>query len=42
MVSSVIEGGIVMARAVSEPSMTARQIMLLRSYVRLLFSPRLK
>jgi TetR/AcrR family transcriptional repressor of nem operon len=42
MVSSVIEGGIVMARAVSEPSITARQIMLLRSYVRLLFSPRLK
>lgn len=42
MVSSVIEGGIVMARAVSEPSITARQIMLLRSYVRLLFSLRLK
>ncbi|MEJ2517045.1 MAG: TetR/AcrR family transcriptional regulator [Methyloceanibacter sp.] len=42
MVSSVIEGGIVMARAVSEPSITARQIMLLRSYVRLLFSPQLK
>lgn len=42
MVSSVIEGGIVMSRAVSEPSITARQIMLLRSYVRLLFSPRLK
>lgn len=42
MVSSVIEGGIVMSRAVSEPSITARQIMLLRSYVKLLFSPRLK
>lgn len=42
MVSSVIEGGIVMSRAVSEPSITARQIMLLRSYVRLLFSPRVK
>lgn len=42
MVSAVIEGGIVMARAVAEPSLTARQVMLLRSYVKLLFSPRLK
>ncbi|MGI9421693.1 MAG: TetR/AcrR family transcriptional regulator [Hyphomicrobiaceae bacterium] len=42
MVSSVIEGGIVMARAVGEPMLTAQQIMLLRSYVKLLFSPRLQ
>ncbi len=42
MVSSVIEGGIVMARALAEPSVTAQQIMLLRSYVKILFSPRLK
>lgn len=41
MVSSIIEGGIVMSRAVSEASITARQIMLLRSYVKLLFLPRL-
>jgi len=40
MVSSVIEGGIVMARALAEPSVTARQILLLRSYVKVLFSPR--
>jgi len=42
MVSSVIEGGIIMSRALAEPSITAQQIMLLRSYVKLLFSPRLK
>ena len=42
MVSSVIEGGIVMSRALAEPSITAQQIMLLRSYVKVLFSPRLK
>lgn len=42
MVSAVIEGGIVMARALAEPSITAQQIMLLRSYVKVLFSPRLK
>lgn len=37
MVSAVIEGGIVMARAVGEPSITAQQVLLLRSYVKLLF-----
>ena len=42
MVSSVIEGGIVISRAVGEPSITAQQVMLLRSYVKGLFSPRLK
>jgi TetR/AcrR family transcriptional regulator, transcriptional repressor for nem operon len=40
MVSSVIEGGLVMSRAVGEPLITAQQILLLRSYVKLLFSPR--
>jgi len=39
MVSSVIEGGIIMSRAVGEPQITAQQIMLLRSYIKLLFSP---
>ncbi len=39
MVSSVIEGGLVMSRAVGEPLITAQQILLLRSYVKLLFSP---
>ncbi len=42
MVSSVIEGGIVMSRAVGEPLITAQQVMLLRSYLKLLFSPRLQ
>lgn len=42
MVSSVIEGGIVMSRAVGEPLITAQQIMLLRSYLKLLFSPRVQ
>lgn len=41
MVSSVIEGGLVMARALQDPPVTAQQVMLLRSYVKLLFSPRL-
>ena len=39
MVSSVIEGGIVMARALDTPGITSEQIMLLRSYVKLLYSP---
>ena len=38
MVSAVIEGGIVIARALEEPSATSQQVMLLRSYVKLLFS----
>lgn len=37
MVSSTVEGGIVMSRAVGEPMVLAEQIMLLRSYIRLLF-----
>ena len=40
MVSSIIEGGIIMARAVEEPELTSQQILLLRSYVKLLYSPR--
>lgn len=42
MVSSVIEGGIVMARAVEQPLITSQQVMLLRSYVKLLFSPKVQ
>lgn len=42
MVSSVIEGGIVMSRAVGEPHITAQQVILLRSYLKLLFSPRVQ
>jgi len=39
MVSVVLEGGIVTARALREPLITAQQVMLLRSYIKLLFSP---
>ena len=40
MVSTVVEGGIVMSRAVHEPALTSAQVLLLRSYVKLLFSRR--
>ncbi|MCA8880402.1 MAG: TetR/AcrR family transcriptional regulator [Rhodobacteraceae bacterium] len=40
MVSGIVEGGIVMARAMNDPLITSQQVMLLRSYVKLLFSPR--
>ncbi|MEQ8831473.1 MAG: TetR/AcrR family transcriptional regulator [Alphaproteobacteria bacterium] len=39
MVSSVIEGGLVISRAIGEPRITGRQVLLLRSYVKLLFVP---
>ncbi|SMQ64355.1 transcriptional regulator, TetR family [Altererythrobacter xiamenensis] len=39
MVSAVLEGGIVMARALSEPSLTSQQVHLLRSYIKLLYRP---
>lgn len=41
MVSAIVEGAIVIARAVNEPMVTVEQILLLRSYVRLLFKPAL-
>jgi TetR/AcrR family transcriptional repressor of nem operon len=40
MVSTVIEGGIIMARAVGEPAVTMQQILMLRLYLKLLFAPR--
>lgn len=40
MVSAVIEGGIIMARAVGEPAVTVQQILMLRSYLKLLFASR--
>ena len=39
-VSTVVEGGIVIAKSLGEPKMTAGQVMLLRQYIRLLFLPR--
>ncbi|PJK31649.1 TetR/AcrR family transcriptional regulator [Minwuia thermotolerans] len=40
MFSTVIEGGIVMSKALRDPPLLARQVLLLRSYVKLLLSPR--
>ncbi|MFN3227114.1 MAG: TetR/AcrR family transcriptional regulator [Hyphomicrobiales bacterium] len=40
MVSSVAEGGLVLQRALREPNNASEQIMLLRSYLKLLFSPK--
>lgn len=39
MVSAVIEGGIIMGRALGEPKATSEQVLMLRSYVKLLFAP---
>ena len=39
MVSAVVEGGIIVARALNEPGATSAQVMLLRDYVKMLFSP---
>ncbi|SPH17830.1 Transcriptional regulator AcuR [Defluviimonas aquaemixtae] len=41
-VNTVVEGGLVMGKALSQPHMICGQIMLLRSYIRLLFEPRLQ
>lgn len=38
MISSTVEGGIVLSRAVDEPKVLGEQIILLRSYIKLLFS----
>ena len=40
LVSGVIEGGLVVAKALDEPRATAQQVMMLRSYFKLLFTPR--
>ena len=39
LVTAVVEGGIVIAKAVGEPVLTARQVLQLRTYIKLLFSP---
>jgi AcrR family transcriptional regulator len=39
MVSVVIEGGLVLGRATGDPAILPDQLMLLRSYIRLLFEP---
>ena len=39
-VSTVVEGGLVMSRSLGEPTITASQVLMLRSFVKLLFQPR--
>lgn len=39
MVSTVIEGGLVLGRATGERALLPNQLMLLRNYIRLLFEP---
>lgn len=39
MVSTVIEGGLVLGRATGDPNILPTQIMLLRNYIKLLFEP---
>ncbi|WP_288904588.1 TetR/AcrR family transcriptional regulator [uncultured Sneathiella sp.] len=40
-ISTIVEGGIIMSKALREPEKLAGQILLLRSYIKLLFSPRM-
>ena len=42
MASGVLEGGIVLSKALGDDKALAKQVMLFRSYVKLLFSPRLQ
>ena len=39
MFTAIVEGGIILQKALNDPTAMARQIMLLRSYLRLMFSP---
>ncbi|WP_095590702.1 TetR/AcrR family transcriptional regulator [Actibacterium ureilyticum] len=39
MVSAVVDGGIILSKALSEPKATSQQVLLYRSYVKLLFTP---
>ena len=40
MVSAIIEGGLIMSRGLQDPAITAQQILLLRSFIKLQFTPR--
>ncbi len=42
MVSGVVEGGIIISRATGQPEITSKQVLLLRSYVKLLFRPKIQ
>ena len=39
MLTTIIEGGIVLAKAIGDPKVTARQVILFRSYIKILFQP---
>jgi AcrR family transcriptional regulator len=39
MISTVIEGGIILAKTLRDPAALGRQLMMQRSYIKLLFSP---
>ena len=39
MVANTIEGGIVTSKALGQPAVLPEQIMLMRSYIRLMFLP---
>ena len=39
MVSTTVEGGIILSKALGEPAILPQQILLLRSYIKLLFLP---
>lgn len=39
MMSCIVDGGIIMSKALSDPSILPRQILLFRNYVKLLFQP---
>ena len=39
MVLTAIEGGIILSKGLRDPRITARQVLLVRSYIKLLFSP---
>ena len=39
MFTAIMEGGIILQKALNDPTAMARQIMLLRSYLKLMFSP---
>lgn len=42
MVVTMVEGGIVLSRAIGDPRITARQVLLCRSYIKLLFQPNMQ
>ena len=42
MVSTIVEGGLIMAKAIGEPSILPQQLLHFRNYVKLIFQPPLR